>query len=72
MQEFRGSEPSSFIREFYKGNTQAELNSKMDRRVEELKKEGMYLERRIPAERNEPCPCGSKKKFKHCCWRKAQ
>lgn len=20
--------------------------------------------------RNKPCPCGSKKKFKKCCWRK--
>ena len=20
--------------------------------------------------RNKPCPCGSKKKFKNCCWKK--
>ncbi len=22
--------------------------------------------------RNKPCPCGSKIKFKHCCWKKIQ
>jgi len=21
--------------------------------------------------RNEPCPCGSRKKYKHCCWNKS-
>lgn len=25
-----------------------------------------------PAGRNDPCPCGSKIKHKHCCWSKHQ
>lgn len=39
-----------------------------DGQVEELKP--MAPRNRLGRMRNQPCPCGSVKKFKHCCWSK--
>jgi uncharacterized protein YecA (UPF0149 family) len=30
-----------------------------------------YLRKQPKVQRNDPCPCGSGKKFKVCCWDKA-
>jgi preprotein translocase subunit SecA len=46
-----------------------------NRQADELKKQGARIAPNIPdkfrhAGRNDPCPCGSGKKYKKCCWDK--
>jgi len=33
-----------------------------------IKQEAMEFQQRKGCTRNRPCPCGSGKKFKKCCW----
>ncbi len=51
--------------EFFSAENQELLNQKMDDRLKELPKE--RLVRRVKVGRNQPCPCGSGRKFKKCC-----
>lgn len=51
--------------EFFSAENQELLNEKMDDRMEQLPKE--RLVRRVKVGRNQPCPCGSGRKFKKCC-----
>ena len=70
MQEtaYTGDDNSKkILQEFFKGSTKKEITMKMDYRLAELERKGHILVRRIKIGRNEPCPCGSGKKFKKCC-----
>lgn len=52
---------------FQKGR-EDEAQSRMDQRLGELNRtKGETLVRRKKIGRNEPCPCGSGRKFKKCC-----
>lgn len=56
--------------EFFGASTEASLNEKMDIRLKHLegnKARPEKLVRRVTVGRNDPCPCGSGKKFKKCC-----
>lgn len=45
-----------------------ELTARMDQRLGELNREqGETLVQRTKIGRNDPCPCGSGRKFKKCC-----
>lgn len=54
-------------KEFFQGTTDAEVISKMDSRLNQLKKQGHTFVRRTKIGRNAQCPCGSGLKFKKCC-----
>ena len=51
--------------EFFSADKQELLEQKMDERLQELPRE--RLVRRVKVGRNQPCPCGSGRKFKKCC-----
>ena len=51
--------------EFFTAENHELLNQKMDERLQELPRE--RLVRRVKVGRNQPCPCGSGRKFKKCC-----
>jgi len=73
MQETSYKTPEGYtekLQEFFKGKTPSEILQKMDQRLTVLKEEGHTLMQRIKVGRNEPCPCGSGKKFKKCCLNK--
>lgn len=55
-------------REFFAGGQEFELQGRMDKRLGELNREhDETLVRRKKIGRNDPCPCGSGRKFKTCC-----
>lgn len=55
-------------REYFIKNPGADLNGDMDKRLGELNRtKGHTLVRRVKVGRNDPCPCGSGRKFKKCC-----
>jgi uncharacterized protein YecA (UPF0149 family) len=58
---------AKFQQEFFGGESDEEIEYKMNARARELKKQGHEVHRRIKIGRNDPCPCGSGKKFKFCC-----
>ena len=51
--------------EFFRGETFAKVQEKMNKRLDQLPRE--RLVRRVKIGRNDPCPCESGYKFKHCC-----
>lgn len=51
--------------EFFTAENHESLNRQMDERLEQLPNE--RLVRRVKVGRNDPCPCGSGRKFKKCC-----
>jgi len=53
--------------EWFSGENNKEVTEKMDTRLAELEARGHTLVSRIRVGRNQPCPCGSGKKFKKCC-----
>ena len=55
------------FREIFWGKNDSEIQKKMDKRLEQLKKEGHKLVKRIKLANNYPCFCGSGKKLKDCC-----
>lgn len=70
MQETQAPD-RALAREFFKGSTDAEVITKMDDRLHELRGKGHTLVRRVKIGRNALCPCGSGLKFKKCCIDKA-
>lgn len=52
--------------EFFTGKTDEETIEKMARRMHELRAQAHTPVRRVKIGRNDPCPCGSGKKFKKC------
>jgi uncharacterized protein YchJ len=58
-------------REFFTGQTDAELHRKMDDRRATLESSGYVFVKRTRIGRNATCPCGSGRKFKKCCIGKA-
>ena len=38
-----------------------------NKRPEEVRKQTTVKNETVEPKRNEPCPCGSGKKYKHCC-----
>jgi len=78
MQEFKlvtedspGEKREKILRFFNKGADE-EMTKLFDTRKESFGKAGYAETRRIKIGRNDPCPCGSGKKFKKCCIRKVQ
>jgi len=60
-------EESKRLMEFFKGSTDSEVMSKMDKRLDELQEQKYTLIQRVKIGRNDLCPCGSGLKFKKCC-----
>lgn len=56
-----------FQQEFFGGENDEEIEYKMNNRLRDLRGQGHTLHRRSRIGRNDPCPCGSGKKFKFCC-----
>lgn len=65
MQETKHNITGNLRQEFFEAEKGSLLKQLMDNRLIELKDE--TLVRRIKIGRNDPCPCGSKRKFKKCC-----
>lgn len=59
-------------REFFKHETEEGVNALMDERLKQLEGKGETLVRRVKVGRNDPCPCGSGRKFKKCCVHKCR
>lgn len=55
------------LKEYFEAKNESELMEKMDIRLRTLQHQGHKLKNRQKIERNQPCPCGSGKKFKKCC-----
>ncbi len=72
-QETGGKDDSEGIVEFVASYRQGGISGRLHERSVFLKESGewFYLDGTIPSEhkpgRNEPCPCGSGKKYKKCC-----
>lgn len=66
MQESYNPQTGERVREFFTGKDDEEVKKKMDERLNELQAKGHTFVRRVKIGRNEPCPCGSGKKFKRC------
>jgi uncharacterized protein YchJ len=60
------------LMEFFKGISEKAALDAMDERLSELQKTGHRLRQRIMIKVNDPCPCGSGKKYKKCCMDKAR
>ena len=58
--------------EFFTAATKKDVYKKMDDRLSQLEKKNHVLLRRKKIGRNDPCPCGSGKKFKKCCLQSIQ
>ncbi len=72
MQEFRPDPEkdmpgrADFIRKIFTAGTEVEMQEKL-RESERLERQrGMALTKEQRVGRNDPCPCGSGKKFKKC------
>lgn len=57
----------AILTEIFTAQSRAEVFTKMDERLAELKSEGHVLTHRRAIGRNTPCPCGSGRKYKKCC-----
>lgn len=64
MQEMRHAVTGEISCEYFHAETAERLKAKMDARRSEQR--GFTLVRRAKVGRNDPCPCGSGKKFKKC------
>lgn len=53
--------------ELFQAATEKELETKMDVRRNYHEGRGATFIKRVRIGRNDPCPCNSGKKFKHCC-----
>lgn len=72
MSEEQAKELGRLRREFFDAEAEGAdlLEAHMDQRLGELNREHQEtLVRRKPVGRNDPCPCGSGRKFKRCCAR---
>ncbi len=67
MKEEQAKELNKLRREFFTADSQEALVAEMDERKTELKAKGEVVIRRTKIGRNDPCPCGSGRKFKKCC-----
>lgn len=65
MQETQHRITEEMRQEFFTAKDHQSLNKQMDDRLKELPDE--RLVRRVKVGRNDPCPCGSGRKFKRCC-----
>lgn len=65
MQESYNPQTGERALEFFAGEDE-EVKKKMDERLNELQAKGYTFVRRAKIGRNDPCPCGSGKKFKKC------
>ena len=66
MQEMQRPDGTS-MRELFAGYTNhAETKKAMRERREELEGQGLKFKRAAKIGRNDPCPCGSGKKYKKC------
>ena len=70
MQETKHNDTGELRREIFMSETLKKVNQKMDDRLAELTNE--RLVRRVKIGRNDPCPCESGHKFKHCCIHRAR
>jgi hypothetical protein len=67
MQEMQ-SPSGETLRELFSGyRTKGELTAAMEARRAELEAQGYKFVNNAKVGRNDPCPCGSKQKFKRCC-----
>lgn len=58
--------------DFFQAQAESLLETMMDDAAEEKMTQGYRVSERRKIGRNEPCPCGSNKKFKKCCIHKAR
>ena len=73
----RGFKPApigkTVIRTFHKGETEEELRNKLREAYDVVMKDDLAeAVRQLKIGRNDPCPCGSSKKFKKCCMWKCE
>ena len=54
------------LQEFFEADIDQKVIAKMNDRLMDLEPKGHTLVRRVKIGRNDPCPCGSGKKFKRC------
>lgn len=59
------------VQEFFTSNDKPTLFDSMERRRGQLEAAGFVFVGRRAVGRNQPCPCGSGRKFKRCCLPKA-
>jgi uncharacterized protein YchJ len=64
---YQRKEKKSLLGGLFKRTVDPDLLSEEERIVENAEKVEPILGRQEPG-RNDPCPCGSGKKFKKCCW----
>jgi len=65
MQEFK-HEAMPAEQHFTQANTAEKLQDKMNELQAKMKDDGFTETKRVKLGRNDPCPCGSGKKFKKC------
>ena len=53
--------------EFFSAKTEVILFKNMRKRLKALETKGHTFVRRVKIRVNDPCPCGSGKKYKKCC-----
>ena len=70
----RGSVVEKLRESFFTGENNQEIQHKMNAELDEMVTSGADITavKRIKIGRNDPCPCGSGKKFKKCCIDKAR
>lgn len=66
MQEFRHEARDLNEQYFSQAETQEKLQMMMDTNKELMEEQGFTETKRVKLGRNDPCPCGSGKKFKKC------
>lgn len=61
------------LRSFHRGDTEQELQNKLRQAYDVAMSDGLAtMVHQLRIGRNDPCPCGSPKKFKKCCMWKCQ
>lgn len=66
MQEMKQDWTQTNLKEYFAAESEAAVRRQMDARRHKLLAQGYTFIRRVKVGRNDPCPCGSGKKFKKC------
>lgn len=68
MQEYKPGHPNfPNVQEYFESEDAQKLEQMMNERAAEAESKGYTVVGRRKIGRNDPCPCGSGKKFKKCC-----
>lgn len=68
MQTFWNPNTDEIQRFLYEADNRKELKEKCDEHKSKMEESGWELSNRVEEiGRNDPCPCGSERKFKKCC-----